>query len=237
MMLVLMIAVLVLTIVATGTATHSSLVRQSGSPTFPAPGTPVRSPSADADRAPLGRAPMAYEPGARTDAGPDRAPTATLGHQPTDGAAATSALEQRGAEALARISYPWQDRLPGWEITFHPAEDGAYGYTLTREHRIDIYVRSDQSDDLLAHVVAHEIGHAVDVMLNDGEDRRRWQRMRGIEDEPWWPDNRAPDFATGAGDFAESFAAWQVGSGAFRSTLGTPPSSEAKALLAELAEA
>lgn len=152
------------------------------------------------------------------------------GDEPTD-----PEIQQRGAEALARITYPWRERLPGWEIQFHAAETGAYGYTLTQERHIDIYVRADQSDDLLAHVVAHEIGHAIDVALNDSDDRRRWEDQRRIGDAPWWPDNRAADFATGAGDFAECFAAWQVGSAAFRSGIGTPPSAADLDLLQELA--
>lgn len=149
--------------------------------------------------------------------------------------AADSQVAQRGAAALAEISYPWQDRLPGWEVRFLASEEGAYGYTLTRENRIDIYVRQDQSHDLLAHVVAHEIGHAVDVTLNNGDDRSRWQDLRGIQSAPWWPDNRAADFATGAGDFAESFAAWQIGPDSFRSELASPPNKAEQALLAELA--
>ncbi|MCP5035703.1 MAG: hypothetical protein GY939_28220 [Actinomycetia bacterium] len=141
----------------------------------------------------------------------------------------------RGAEALARISYPWREHLPGWEIRFFDARDGAYGYTMTQENRIDIHVRDDQSDHLLTHVVAHEIGHAVDVALNSSDDRDRWKAARGIEDAPWWPDNRAADFATGAGDFAESFASWQVGPEAFRSQLGGAPTADQQALLADLA--
>ncbi|MEM9134123.1 MAG: hypothetical protein AAF962_11015 [Actinomycetota bacterium] len=164
--------------------------------------------------------------------GVDDGASSILGHyaQP-DG----SEVARRGAEALARISYPWQQMLPGWTIEFHEATAGAYGYTLTRERHIDIYVRPDQSDHLLAHVVAHEIGHAVDVSLNDGDDRRRWQEQRHIEADQWWPDNRAADFATGAGDFAESFAAWQVGTYSFRSEIAAPPTDADLTLVAELA--
>lgn len=143
---------------------------------------------------------------------------------------------RRGLNALSTIAYDWQAHLPGWEIRFHAATSGAFGYTLTAEHRIDIYVRSNEPGELLAHVIAHELGHAVDVTLNDTADRQRWLDLRGI-DAPWWPDNRAADFATGAGDFAESFAAWQVGDGAFRSQLGTPPSADQRAVLATLAQA
>ena len=37
---------------------------------------------------------------------------------------------------------------PDWTIRFHDATEGAYGYTLTRDHHIDIYVRADQDREL-----------------------------------------------------------------------------------------
>lgn len=141
---------------------------------------------------------------------------------------------QRGEEALASFNYDWQNGLPGWEISFHPGRKGVLGYTFVQEQRIEIYVRDDMSSSLLGHVIAHEVGHAIDVTQNSGDDRRRWQEMRAIEDKPWWPGNGSTDFSTGAGDFAESFAAWQVGTASFRSNLGPPPDSAARALMAEL---
>ncbi|MGB5755696.1 MAG: hypothetical protein WBM50_02175, partial [Acidimicrobiales bacterium] len=140
----------------------------------------------------------------------------------------------RGEAALATISYPWRELLPGWTIAFLPERDGLYGLTLVPEQRIEIYVRRTQSTVLLAHVIAHELGHAVDVTLNDGQDRRRWEASRGIESDPWWPGNGATDFSTGAGDFAESFAAWQIGGESFRSKLADPPSPDQINLLAQL---
>jgi hypothetical protein len=143
---------------------------------------------------------------------------------------------RRGLQALLTIDFPWEERLPGWRIRFREASQGAYGYTLTDEQQIEIYVRPDQSDALLAHVLAHELGHAVDVALNDGDDREAWREARGMAEQPWWPDDRAADFATGAGDFAECFAAAMLGPGSFRSEVGGPPSSEQVALILLLAE-
>ncbi len=110
-----------------------------------------------------------------------------------------------------------------------------FGYTYVDEQRIEIFVRDDMSDALLAHVIAHELGHAVDVTLNTGEDRSSWATARGIEAVQWWPGSGVTDFSTGAGDFAESFAAWQVGTANYRSAVASAPSAEQLALLASLA--
>lgn len=146
----------------------------------------------------------------------------------------TTDHETRGLAALDTISYPWQELLPEWTITFLPEKSGLFGLTKVPEKRIEIYVREDQDTNLLAHVIAHELGHAVDVTLNNGSDRRRWVEIRGLDSSPWWPNSGATDFSTGAGDFAESFAAWQVGEEAFRSKLGGAPVAEQIELLAEL---
>ena len=143
--------------------------------------------------------------------------------------------DQRGAAALGKIRYPWQSKLPGWTIEFNPSRSGVLGYTFTNEKRIEIYVRDSMSEGLLAHVVAHEIGHAVDVSRNSGSERRSWLEARGLPDAPWWPDEGGlSDFKSGAGDFAEGFAAWQVGTGSYRSKLGPAPNSEQLELIAQI---
>lgn len=142
--------------------------------------------------------------------------------------------EAVGRAALAEISYPWRVLLSDWTIEFLPARDGLYGLTLVPDRRIEIYVRDDQSHEAVAHVIAHELGHAIDVTLNSGPDRRLWEQARGIGSAPWWPDSGATDFETGAGDFAESFAAWQMGPDDFRSKLGPPPDQAQIELLATL---
>lgn len=143
---------------------------------------------------------------------------------------------QRGIAALESISYPWPEQLRGWVISFHPPKKGLYGLTLVQEKRIEIYLRDDEPQSLLAHVLAHEIGHAVDVTYNDGPARRIWTDAREIESSPWWPGDGATDFSTGAGDFAEAFAAWQVGPEHFRSRIAGPPTPEQIEILAALSE-
>lgn len=170
------------------------------------------------------------EPGAMTGA-----PASELEPAAVEPNAAPTDEEQRGRWALDQIAFPWEEALPGWRISFHSERSSFYGITLVDERRIEIYVRDEQDSQLLVHIVAHEIGHAVDVTMNDGADRRRWQEARGIESEPWWPGEAASDFATGAGDFAEGFAAWQAGPEHFRSRIAPPPTDEQFALLAELA--
>ncbi|MFN0088800.1 MAG: hypothetical protein ACKVWR_00800, partial [Acidimicrobiales bacterium] len=143
---------------------------------------------------------------------------------------------QIGAGALARIAYPWQDLLLGWTIEFQPGNAGFLGGTLPEERRILIYVRERHSVDDVAVTVAHEIGHAVDLTFNDEHDRRLWRTARGISAAtPWWPSKATTDFDSGAGDWAESFAAWQMGAWDFRSQLGPPPTAAQLDLLASLA--
>ena len=154
----------------------------------------------------------------------------------TPSGSADSDPGRRGREALALVPFDWEERLPSWRIEFGPSREDAVGFTWSRERRIEIFVPDDASPGFLAHVIAHELGHAVDVELNSPDDRVRWQEARGITGAAWWAASGSADFNSGAGDFAESFAAWLVGADRFASQLGGPPTAEQLALLAELAE-
>lgn len=159
---------------------------------------------------------------------------------PADAGRAVEALRSPrartvAAEALARIRYDWRTFLPGWQLRFLPGRAGYRGSTFPQRRVIEVYVRDGDDPDGLSHVIAHEIGHAVDVTLLDDGERAAWRAARGITPEaPWFPGaSGAADYSTGAGDFAESFARWQTGVGWY-SRLGPPPTPIQTGLLARL---
>ena len=120
--------------------------------------------------------------------------------------------EAMGHAALGRLSWPWHEHPRGWTIVFEPGGSG-HGQTNPATRRIDVGVASGADVFAVARVAAHEIGHAADLTMNDTGARRAWKAQRGIPaDAPWWPSGTGNDFSTGAGDFAECFATWQLGS-------------------------
>ena len=117
--------------------------------------------------------------------------------------------EARINAAMALVSYPWQQL--GYRILFEGAQPGMQGRTSPRRlGTIEIYVRPGVSADDLAHVIAHEIGHAVDLVYGNDQRRSVWLQLRGAAPQPWFPCNMCDDFSTPAGDFAETFAYWQL---------------------------
>ena len=136
---------------------------------------------------------------------------------------------------LSQISFPWQERLAGWTIEFLPARKGYRGSTFPREQLIQIYLRDELTVSDYVHVVAHEIGHAIDVTYLDDSDHERWNLARGRDGgSQWWVASGADDFASGAGDWAESFAWSQQPSGKFYSRLGGPPTADQLAVMVDI---
>ncbi|MEO5840010.1 MAG: hypothetical protein ABIQ73_27915 [Acidimicrobiales bacterium] len=143
--------------------------------------------------------------------------------------------DPRGADAMALIAFAWRRTLPGWSIAFLPSRAGLRGLTKVDDRRIEIYVRDGDSPASLARVVAHELGHAIDVALNSPADRDRWRAVRGVAPTvSWWPGNAVSDFDTLAGDFAEAFATMLTGSVSLSHVAPSPGPAEL-AVLAELA--
>ena len=137
--------------------------------------------------------------------------------------------------ALALVRYDWQAMFPNLQIDFLGPRNGLRALTYPAEHRIEIFVRDSDTPASLHRVLAHELGHVIDVELNSPDDRDRWLAQRGLSGSTtWWPNESAPDFSTGAGDFAEAFAVWETGV-TTQSRLAGQPDEADLALLQELA--
>lgn len=116
-----------------------------------------------------------------------------------------------GAAGESLITYDFRAVLDGWTIEYGGPREGFRGNTNTVTRTINVYVSANDTPADVADVIAHEVGHAVDVMYLDDGQRNGWLQQRGIP-EPWWPHSGASDFNVGAGDFAEAVAAVIVGS-------------------------
>ncbi len=178
-------------------------------------------------------------PPPRGSGAPGSAPVPTLDRVGAEETTSTTPVdlpvhEAVGAEALTLISYPWRSVLPGWSVRFLPGRPGYLGGTWTETKRVEVYVREGQSVEEIAFTLAHELGHAIDVTHFGDADRKRWASVRGF-DAPWWAGSGVSDYASGSGDFAESFAVWQVG-GRSLSKLGGQPTAEQLAVLADLVD-
>lgn len=123
-----------------------------------------------------------------------------------------SPQEQLGMEAEALLPFDVSTVLPGWDVQYLGARDGHRGLTFSQTQIIELYVRPSDSASSLAGILAHELGHAIDLAHLDDQARLEWYEGRGfVLGTPWWPSSAAPDFHTGAGDFAEAFAFWALG--------------------------
>ena len=124
----------------------------------------------------------------------------------------------------------------GYRMVFKPGAKGLLGLTDSGARTITIYVRSTESDLVLAHTIAHEMGHAVDFTRGSDAQHQLYQSIRGITRSiyDWYGCNDCTDYTTSAGDWAEVFAQWLAGPGDFRSRMAGVPSSAQLARLAPL---
>lgn len=110
-----------------------------------------------------------------------------------------------GAAAEALIAYDYRSVLDGWTFDFEGPRDGYRGNTNTVSRTISVYIGEHDTPQVVAEVIAHEVGHALDVMYLDDDTRIQWMEMRDVT-EGWWPHSGASDFHVGAGDYAEAVA-------------------------------
>jgi len=151
-------------------------------------------------------------------------PTTAVGQRP-----ATHQAEV-GAAAEALLPFNWEDALPGWSIVYSGPDGSFRGLTYPYEQTIEMFVRDTDTPEALAGILAHEIGHAIDVTYFGNGERDEWRDARRIGDVQWWPDAYASDFQSGAGDFAEAFAYWALKDPSSSQIAGTPTASELEVL-------
>ena len=143
---------------------------------------------------------------------------------PTTVAASTPADIGLAAEAL--LPFEWLNALPGWEVRYRGPNSSFRGLTFPYDKVVEIYVRGGETPESVAGILAHELGHAIDVTHFVASDRDDWLDARGIQSSPWWPSAYANDFQAGAGDFAEAFAYWAVGDPSSSEIGGNPSAAQ-----------
>lgn len=136
-------------------------------------------------------------------------------------AAVAETPAQRGARVLASLHYPYQ--ALGYRFAFLPGRGGYLGLTDAGARQVTIWVRSSESDVVLAHTIAHELGHVLDFTRGTPVRRAKYLLVRGLASQPWFGCDGCTDFRSPAGDWAEVFAQWVAGPGDFRSEMAGAP--------------
>jgi hypothetical protein len=132
-----------------------------------------------------------------------------------------SELRATGDRALGLVAYPWHDL--GYEIVFAPGQPKVRAQTDLVAHRITVFLGEGDATHRIAHDIGHELGHAYDAKYLTDADRLRYLQQRGVPSATWFPGTKFSDYDTGAGDFAEVFAACHAASPEFRSRLADKP--------------
>jgi hypothetical protein len=123
----------------------------------------------------------------------------------------------------------------GYRMVFKPSVHGLLGLTDGGARTVTVYIRSTESDVVLAHSIAHEIGHALDFSRGSDAKHQLYLSIRHLSTSQYWYGcNNCTDYATPAGDWAEVFAQWLAGPGDFRSQMGGVPSSAQLSQLGDL---
>jgi hypothetical protein len=107
---------------------------------------------------------------------------------------------------------------------------GLRGQTDTAARTITLFVSPSDAPHVVAHDLAHEIGHAFDARRLTPALRAAYLRGRGVPGAPWFPGRAASDYRSGAGDFAEVFALCHASSPVYRSRLAPRPADPCRVL-------
>ena len=150
---------------------------------------------------------------------------AGVAHASPGTASSCGTPQQRVNRALDSLHFPW--RLLHYRyVAMAPRADDIRALTWTGDiRRTEVYVEScgQESDALLRHVLAHEVGHAIDDEWGTKKERKGWLKARGLASSTrWYACDGCPVWGTGEGDFVEVFSLWQTGQ--FHSDLAPQPS-------------
>jgi hypothetical protein len=140
--------------------------------------------------------------------------------------AALPAADAAAARALVARSQALVSVTPeevGYRLRVAGPVEGLRGQADTATRTITLFVSPQMQPHQVAHDLAHEIGHAFDAERLSIAQRAAYLRARGVPDAPWWPGSETSDYRSGAGDFAEVFAACRATSPEFRSRLAPRP--------------
>lgn len=142
-------------------------------------------------------------------------PTTTTAAPTTSTAAAPVPQPETAEEFLYRVI----DDM-GWTLEHKGPNADHTGLAHPFEKRIELFHNDRSTDAFRLRVLAHEVGHLVDVELLTDTERTAWMNSRLIN-IGWYPTLAGvSDFETGAGDFAEAFAEIVMGDIDNRSEFG-----------------
>ena len=144
-----------------------------------------------------------------------------------------SAVESTAARAVVARARALVSVTPeelGYRLRIAGPVAGLRGQTDTAGHTITLFVSPHDAPHRVAHDLGHELGHAFDARRLTAAGRAAYLRARGVPAAPWWPDQAASDYRSGAGDFAEVFAMCHTASPEYRSRLAGRPQDPCAAL-------
>ena len=157
-------------------------------------------------------------------------PTATQ-PAPRSLAPTERAALERQVEGLVRL----RPEDFGYRLRWGAARAGTRALFDPRRKEIRLFPRAGDPAHLIAHDLAHEIGHVFDRERMTDRDRRAYLRSRGRPDATWLPERGKDQYRSGAEDFAEVFALCHAASPEFRSRLAGQPQRACDALPASAA--